>query len=176
MMIKNLTISIAATFALGFGATACGGGSDAATDSAASAGEDGEFGGPGRWSAEQLCSLSSAQAVSAQFGDLKVEERAGIDDPEWTACSWSDASDPLAQGPMSISQYGGFASDALGLEVDLDIAGADMAGFSDNIGGAALVNAVVGDQMLEITFPVGTEGAQEFGTVVAALWVAAQGG
>jgi hypothetical protein len=111
--------------------------------------------------------------VSLQFG-VAVEEKPTIDEADQSACNWSLASDPLAQSPMRISNTAGFTSDSLGGDEPLDIAGADMAAYSANIGGGAHVDAVVGDQLLEIVFPVGAEGAREFGMTIATLWVASQ--
>ncbi len=176
----TISAAIAGTVCLTL--TACGGGSDdnnsainanAAEAAGGSPGTD-ELGGPGHWTASQLCALSTPDAVSLQFG-VEIEERPAIDDADWSACHWEDkGGEPLAQPLMSINNHSGFASDSLGGDEPLDVVGADMATYSANIGGAAHVDAVVGDQSIEITFPVGTEGAREFGTVIAALWAASQ--
>ena len=121
----------------------------------------------------ELCALSTAEAVSLQFG-VAVEEKPSIDEADQSGCNWALADDPAAQSPMRISQTAGFTSEALGGDEPIDIAGADLAAYSANLGGGAHVDAVVGDQLLEIVFPVGTEGAREFGLVIASLWVASQ--
>ena len=111
--------------------------------------------------------------MSQAFG-VDVEERPAGGDNDYSVCFWKLADDPLAQGPMTISNSSGFASDGLGGDEELDIAGADMAAYDASSGGAASVLAVVGEQLLQITFPVGTEGAKEFGIPIASVWVASQ--
>ncbi len=182
-MNKHLTLSIAATLALGLSISACGGSDSGGgsssepggSDASAEAGED-ELGGVGPWTGSQLCALSSVDEVSQQFDNSQIEERAGVDDPLYSTCRWGDLSDVYAPSQMSIEQTFNFTSDRLGADVDIDLVGADMAGFYNSVGGAALLTAVVGKQALNISFPVDTAGAEEFGTAIASIWVAAQQG
>ena len=175
-MAKNRTlISALAATTTCIALTACGGGSDETSTSATgeSTAATDELGGAGQWTNEQLCALSTPEAVSQAFG-VDVDEQPARGDNDWSTCFWKLADDPLAQAPMSISDYSGFTSDGLGGDEQLDIDGADMAAYSENIGGAANVSAVVGEQRLEITFPVGTEGARDFGTAIVSIWAANQ--
>lgn len=184
---RTRTLATAAALTLTLVATACGdsesdgdssGGAaeePAAEPSAsASAGAD-ELGDAGAWTSEQLCALSTPDAVQTAFGVDEVEEIAGTLESS-PSCRWIDASDPAAPAALGISLYPEFTSERLGADEDVEIPGADMAGFSENIGGAANLMTVVGTQALEITFPVGTAGASEFGSAIASVWVARQSG
>ena len=184
---RTRTLATAAALTLTLVATACGdsesdgdssGGAaeePAAEPSAsASAGAD-ELGDAGAWTSEQLCALSTPDAVQAAFGVNEVEEIAGTLESS-PSCRWIDASDPAAPAALGISLYPEFTSERLGADEDVEIPGADMAGYSQNIGGAANLMTVVGTQALEITFPVGTAGASEFGSAIASVWDARQSG
>ena len=181
---RTSTLATAAALTLTLVATACGGsdsdsGGDAddsaAEESAAESSGADELGGAGPWTSEQLCALSTPADVEAAFGVDEVEEIVGTLESS-PSCRWVDSSDPVAAAPMGVSLYPEFTSERLGADEDVVIPGADMAGFSENIGGAASLMTVVGTQALEITFPVGTEGASEFGSAIASLWVAQQTG
>ncbi len=188
---RTRTLAAAAVLTLTLVATACGDSDSDGTDgdsngdvaaeepasepsTSASSGAD-ELGGAGPWTSEQLCALSTPDAVQTAFGVDEVEEIAGTLESS-PSCRWIDASDPAAPAALGISLYPEFTSERLGADEDVEIPGADIAGFSENIGGAANLMTVVGTQALEITFPVGTEGASEFGSAIASVWVAQQTG
>ena len=74
-----------------------GSSSDAAESSVGADTSDATPGGVGHWSALELCSLSDPDAVGALFPGTDVVEATGIDDPDWSACTWKDPdADPLA--------------------------------------------------------------------------------
>jgi hypothetical protein len=171
---RTITTSLAAAICIAL--SACGGASDSPTANVEPINEPAaadQLGGAGFWTGSQLCALSTPEAVALQFG-VEVEESTGADDRPQSACRWKDPDDPLALAQMSVYNTHNFTADAIGGDELLDIAGADMAAYFDNVGGAAAVTAVVGDQMLQVSFPVGTEGAREFGTAIATVWVASQ--
>lgn len=154
-----------------------GGGSSESTGEERDAG----LGGVGHWTAAQLCSLVDLPTASAMFTGSSVVETTGIDDADWSSCSWDDADgDPLAPEStlyrISNRDFGG--GELCDCFEAIDIPGTDQAVFDEDIMavGRPGILAVVGDQILEIEYQSSAAGGREVAELAATTWAMMQAG
>lgn len=159
------------------------GGEAAGTASGDEGGGEGEqdagFGGDGHWTAAQLCSLADLAMMGALFPGVEVVESTGIDDPDWSHCSWKDAGidqyDPASKlfGVSNTDHAGQQFSDSF---EPLDIPGTDQAVFAEDLGDplTSSVLVAVGDQQLTVDFAKSASGAREVAEVIATTWATLQ--
>jgi len=132
-------------------------------------------GGVGHWTADQLCSLTDEAAVGALFPGVKIRERAGIDDADWSACVWKDADG----GPLDLSLFtvsnrdhdGGEFSDSF---EPLNLLGAEQSVYVEDFAGVSAVLVAIGGQLLDISFELGTAGGRGLAVAIAEAWIATQ--
>ena len=151
---------------------ACGG-----DDGGGSKEADGGLGAAGHWSAAQLCSLASVDDVTGLFPGVTVEEAAGIDDPDWSACLWTDKDKDILDPTGTLLTVSNRSHDGTPFSdsfEQLSIAGADQAVFIEDFGGPSAILVAVGDQVLDLSYPQGTSGARELAERIAAQWVGLQ--
>ena len=166
---RTATITLMAT---GLLLAACGG-----DDGGGSKEADGGLGAAGHWSAAQLCSLASVDDVTGLFPGVTVEEAAGIDDPDWSACLWTDKDKDILDPTGTLLTVSNRSHDGTPFSdsfEQLSIAGADQAVFVEDFGGPSAILVAVGDQVLDLSYPKGTSGARELAERIATQWVGLQ--
>ena len=166
-------VAAAALATAGLLLTACGG-----DDSSGGAKEaDGGLGSKGHWSAAQLCSLAAVSDVTTIFPGVNVEEAAGIDDPDWSACLWTDKDKDILDPTGTLLTVSNRSHDGTPFSdsfEQLSIAGADQAVFVEDFGGPSAILVAVGDQVLDLSYPKGASGARELAERIATQWVGLQ--
>ncbi len=142
-------------------------------------------GGPGHWTAAQLCELIPEGGLDSLFGTTEpIAAKEGTDQPEWSVCNWEDpdvAFDPLVATPKLFTIKNiprDVQSPPADQEnVDLGLSSPDGAVFYDELDPSmSAIVVFAGDQLLQVSFPMGTPGAREVAAAVAGSWAEAQTG
>ncbi len=139
--------------------------------------------GAGHWTAAELCLLVPQGILDPLFSATNpITAQESTDQPEWSVCKWEDPDvefDPAVSTPQLFTikniprDTQNPRSDIE--QVDLGLTAPDGAVYYEEFNpGMAAIVVFAGDQLLQISYPVGTTGAKELSRDVASVWVEAQ--